>query len=85
MTVLDSCIMRLQVIGEAIRSVDDMTNQELFVHYPQIPWKSAIGLRNIISHQYANIDYTLIVDAINMDIQPIRDTCELIISDLTKA
>ena len=28
--------------------------------YPQIPWVKVIGLRNIISHEYANIDYEII-------------------------
>lgn len=60
MTVLDACIMRIQVIGETIKAVDDKTKQSLLSRYPQIPWKKVIGLRNIISHEYANIDYDII-------------------------
>ena len=82
MTILDSCIMRLQVIGEAIRAIDDLTDKELLKMYSNIQWINAIGLRNIISHQYSNIDYTLIVDTINVDILPIKNTCEEIISNL---
>lgn len=60
MTVLDSCIMRIQVVGETIKSIDDKTKGELLGHYPEIPWKKIVGLRNIISHEYANIDYDVI-------------------------
>lgn len=60
MTVLDACIMRIQVIGETIKAVDDKTKQSLLSKYPQVPWKKVIGLRNIISHEYANIDYDII-------------------------
>ncbi|MBQ8442358.1 MAG: DUF86 domain-containing protein [Bacteroides sp.] len=60
MTVLDACILRIQVIGETIKSIDDKTKGSLFSLYPEIPWKKIIGLRNIISHEYANIDYDII-------------------------
>ena len=60
MTVLDACIMRIQVLGETIKSIDDKTKGELLGHYPEIPWKKIVGLRNIISHEYANIDYDII-------------------------
>lgn len=60
MTILDACILRLQVIGETIKAIDDKTRQALFIRYPQIPWRKVIGLRNIISHEYANIDYEII-------------------------
>lgn len=39
MTVLDACIMRIQVIGETIKAVDDKTKQSLLSQYPQVPWK----------------------------------------------
>lgn len=29
MTVLDACIMRLQIIGETIKAIDDKTNHSL--------------------------------------------------------
>lgn len=60
MTVLDACIMRIQVVGETIKSIDDKTKGELLGHYSEIPWKKIVGLRNIISHEYANIDYDVI-------------------------
>lgn len=32
MTILDACILRLQVIGETIKAIDDKTRQALFIH-----------------------------------------------------
>ena len=51
MTILDACIMRIQVIGETIKAVDDKTQKNFLKDYPQIPWAKVIGLRNIISHE----------------------------------
>lgn len=84
MTVMEACIMRLQVIGETIRGIDDKTHQQLFANYPQIPWRKIIGLRNIISHEYANIDYDIIWIVINKYLMPLQEAVEAIKCDLVK-
>ena len=35
------------------------------------PWQAIYGLRNIISHEYANIDADIIVSVINDNIAPL--------------
>lgn len=82
MTVLDACIMRLQVIGEMIKVVDDKTNQTIFAAYLQVPWRKVIGLRNIISHEYANIDYDIIWVVIRKYLLPLKTTVQLIKKEL---
>jgi len=58
MDVFDATCMRLQTIGEAIKNIDNLTNHQLLTDYNNVPWKSIIGLRNIISHEYLSIDPT---------------------------
>ena len=82
MTILDACILRLQVIGETIKAIDDKTRQALFIRYPQIPWRKVIGLRNIISHEYANIDYEIILTVIRKHLPPLKETILLIKEEL---
>ena len=82
MAMLDASILRLQIIGESIRAVDDMTKGELFTHYPSIPWHNIIGLRNIISHDYANVNYSMIVKIIKNNLQDLDNMVSDIISDL---
>ena len=43
----------LEIIGEAARCLSLETRNA----YPDIPWKSIIGLRNIIAHEYGEILY----------------------------
>ena len=38
MTIFDSCVMRLQTIGEYVKKIDDKTNKQLLPKYPQVPW-----------------------------------------------
>jgi len=84
MTIMEACIMRLQVIGETIRGIDDKTHQELLTKYPEVPWRKIIGLRNIISHEYANIDYDIIWVVIERYLSPLKDTVELVKQNLLK-
>lgn len=45
-------LYQLQVIGEAARGVSAETIQQ----YPQFPWSEAIGLHNVLVHQYWEIE-----------------------------
>lgn len=46
----------LEIIGEAARCVTDETRTQ----YPNIPWKSIIGLRNVLTHEYGEIRYEIL-------------------------
>ena len=56
MDIFDATCMRLQTIGETVKNIDNLTNHELLINYAGTPWRSIIGLRNIISHEYLSID-----------------------------
>jgi uncharacterized protein with HEPN domain len=59
----------LKNIGEAVKQIpDDKRN-----HYPQIPWKSVAGTRDIFVHQYWEID-TDVVWATLQDSLPLLKT-----------
>lgn len=53
---LDSICMQLINIGEALKRIDKMTDRELLRNYPQIEWKKVMGMRDIITHHYFDID-----------------------------
>ena len=55
MMIFDSCVMRLQAIGEQVgKLMKDPENP--FCDYENIPWKAIYDMRNLISHEYMNID-----------------------------
>lgn len=64
----DSIVRRLAVIGEASNRIPDHMKADL----PEIPWSSIIGMRNILVHQYWELD----LDELWIIIQ--RDLPELI-------
>ncbi|MBQ9261722.1 MAG: DUF86 domain-containing protein [Bacteroidaceae bacterium] len=71
----NACVMRFQVIGEHVGRLLAYDEHPLD-EYHHIPWHAIYGLRNIISHEYANIDEEIIVSVINKDLGPLKSVIE---------
>jgi uncharacterized protein with HEPN domain len=50
--LVDAVVRNLEIIGEASRNVPD----EIRLQWPEIPWHRMAGLRNVIIHQYFDVD-----------------------------
>lgn len=48
--------MLIQVVSETAKKIDDWTFSELFNNYPEVYWRGVFGCRNIISHEYGNVE-----------------------------
>lgn len=71
----NACVMRFQVIGEHVGKL--LKSETCLLNtYPQIPWHAIYGLRNVISHEYANIDEEIIVSVINNDLLALKTAVE---------
>ncbi len=60
----DAVIRRLEIIGEASRRISEETRTA----YPTLPWSEMIGMRNIVIHEYDEIDLNIIWDTIFTDL-----------------
>ena len=76
----DSCVMRLQAIGEQIGKLLKEDNCP-FDQYPEIPWVAAYDMRNFISHEYANIDEAIVFDVIKEDLPRMQEAVKKILND----
>ncbi|MBW1957281.1 MAG: DUF86 domain-containing protein [Deltaproteobacteria bacterium] len=79
---LDSICMLLIAIGEALKNLEKTTNKSLLGHYPQIDWKKAKGMRDIISHHYFETDAEVIYDVCKNHIPKLAQTINKIIVEL---
>ena len=57
---LDAVIRNLEIIGEAAKMVPDSVRAS----YPTIEWRKIAGLRDILAHQYFEVDLDIIWDII---------------------
>ena len=79
---LDAICMQLIAIGESLKNLDKITNMELLVLYPAIEWQKAMGLRDIISHHYFDINAEVIYDVCQNEIPKLSLEISKIIEDL---
>ena len=82
MEKLDGICMQLIAIGEGLKNIDKVTNNSLLPNYPEINWKGAKAMRDIISHHYFEIDADVIYEVCRNKIQPLRDTIKLMLEQL---
>ena len=82
MEKLDSICMQLIAIGESLKNIDKITNKKLLEKYPQIDWKGAKGMRDIISHHYFDIDANDIYFVCDEKLEELLETIILMKSDL---
>ncbi len=79
---LDSICMLLIAIGESLKKLDKITDASLLPKYSQIDWKKAKALRDIISHQYFDVNAEAIFDVCRTKIKLLHDTITQIIEDI---
>jgi len=71
----------LQIIGEAARSLSSGLTDK----YPGVPWGEIIGLRNVLVHNYFEIDHEVVWGIIQNDLPPLKKQVETILHDLGEA
>ena len=48
--------------------------------YPNIPWQAIYGMRNMISHEYANVDEVIVYDTIKNELPELKNIIEDLLS-----
>jgi|SRR3989338_6451812 len=56
-------IMQLQVIGELAKKVPEEIKQSI-----NVPWKQIAGMRDIVSHDYFNLDIKTVWDTVTTSV-----------------
>jgi uncharacterized protein with HEPN domain len=75
---LDAIAMMLIAIGENIKNVDKISGKAILQNYPEIHWPGVKGVRDILAHDYFNIDPDEIFAICAKDIAPLKTVIESI-------
>lgn len=67
----------IEILGEAVKKIPD----EVRNRYPEIPWKSIAGMRDILVHEYWGIDVNVIWATIQEGLPPLKVVIIEIVSD----
>lgn len=79
---LESTCMLLLAIGESIKGIDKMTRKQLLPNYPEVDWKGAMGIRDIIAHHYFDIDESIVFDVVKNKLPEMLETINKMIEEL---
>ncbi len=79
---MDAICMILLAAGEEFRRIDRQTDGELFARYPQVEWRGAIGLRDVLAHGYFDVDVEQLYTICTKRIPPLIETLKTMIADL---
>ena len=66
--IQDAVIRRIEVMGEAAARMPAEVREQ----YPHIPWGQMIGMRNMLIHEYFNVDTYLVWDTVRQDIPKLK-------------
>ena len=79
---LESTCMLLLAIGESIKGIDKMTRKQLLPNYPEVDWKGAMGIRDIIAHHYFDIDESIVFYVVKNKLPGMLETINKMIEEL---
>lgn len=67
----------LEIIGEAAKKIPD----EIRYKYLEVNWRGMAGLRDILIHEYFQVDYELVWEVIQNDIPLAKEWFDVIITE----
>ena len=64
----------LQILGEAV----NVLRPDLQQDYPEIPWASIVGMRNVLVHQYFEIDTDIVWAVVENELPKLKEWFQVI-------
>lgn len=77
----DAVIRRLTIIGEATKRL----SIEFRASYPHVPWKDMAGLRDVIVHEYDEIDLARLKPVIEIELPKVLQDLQRLLPPFPEA
>jgi len=74
----DAIVRNLQVLCESTRRIDERHKQR----HPEIDWPSIAGMRNVLVHDYFEVDFETVWLVVTRDLPPLEDAVGAILAVL---
>ena len=75
----DTVIRRIEIIGEASKNIPE----DIKRHYPDVPWRQIVGMRDIAIHHYFGVTPELIWQVAVKDVVELKPFVKNLIQQVT--
>ncbi len=82
---LDAICMQLIALGESVKHLDKVTTGELLIRYPQIEWKRVMGMRDVLSHHYFDLDAEVVYTVCDTHIDQLVQVVQQMLTDIEES
>ncbi len=79
---LDAICMKLIAIGESLKNLDKTTHGNLLSLYPEVQWKKAMAMRDVITHHYFDLDAEIVFSVCGKEIPDMKPIIRKMIEEL---
>jgi uncharacterized protein with HEPN domain len=79
---LDAICMQLIALGEATKNLDKVTDGALLPRYPDIEWRRVMGMRDVLSHHYFDLNEEVVFGVCARQIPRLGQELESMLGDL---
>ena len=62
-------VHNLQILGEAVAKIPTEQQRE----YPELPWPKMVGMRNVLVHNYFNIDLDIVWQVVESELPALKE------------
>jgi uncharacterized protein with HEPN domain len=77
-TLQDAIVRNLQVLCESTQRIDEPSK----IRHPEIDWTSIAGMRNVLVHDYFEVDFETVWDVVVRDLPPLEKAMRTILAAL---
>jgi uncharacterized protein with HEPN domain len=71
---ISAILYQITIVGEATKRL----SAEFCNHYPDVPWREMAGMRDVIVHEYDQLDFDVIWDVVNSRLAELLALIELL-------
>lgn len=68
----DAICMQLIAIGESVKNLDKISTGTLLSVHPEVEWKKIMGMRDVISHHYFDLDHEAVFTVCEEHLDPLE-------------